>query len=213
MFRGFLLLFLFLSAFLVTMVHCLIKITCPAHIQKGAPCPITNVWNSEIIGLRFNITLSSSASSDNDDNDKNGLLNVALMEHKPPKANAQMDTNWNCSGYTLHTNGGPFYLTAIKKHKELMATFTGICKTCGGMDTIFGVWNFVHTPKDCRDLQMFVETKRDIFRKDILHTKQKATTTTTEKPSSSSKQNTDTTKLNKETKDLLDELASYLNSN
>lgn len=134
------------------------------------------------------------------------------MEHKPPKANAQMDTNWTCSGYALHTNGGPFYLTAIKKHKELMGTFTGICKTCGGMDTIFGVWNFVHTPKDCRDLQMFVETKRDIFRKDILHMKQKGisnttTTSTTEKPSSN--QHTDTTKLNKETKDLLDELASY----
>lgn len=139
------------------------------------------------------------------------------MEHKPPKANAQMDTNWTCSGYALHTNGGPFYLTAIKKHKELMGTFTGICKTCGGMDTIFGVWNFVHTPKDCRDLQMFVETKRDIFRKDILHMKQKGisniatttttTTSTTEKPSSN--QHTDTTKLNKETMDLLDELASY----
>lgn len=147
------------------------------------------------------------------------------MEHKPPKANAQMDTNWSCSGYTLHKNGGPFYLTAIKKHKELMGTFTGICKTCGGMGTIFGVWNFVHTPKDCRDLQMFVETKRDIFRKDILHMKKKQqekqqkaslSTTTTEKPSSSSKQqqtDNNATKLNKETKDLLDELASYLNSN
>lgn len=174
------------------------------------------MWNSEIIGLRFNISLTSSASSTSDDN--NGLLNVALMEHKPPKANAQMDTNWSCSGYTLHKNGGPFYLTAIKKHKELMATFTGICKTCGGMDTIFGVWNFVHTPKDCRDLQMFVETKRDIFRKDILHMKQQekqrallTATTTTEKPSST--QHTDMTKLNKETKDLLDELASYLYSN
>lgn len=71
------------------------------------------------------------------------------------------------------------------------------------MDTIFGVWNFVHTPKDCRDLQMFVETKRDIFRKDILHMKQKTTTTTTEKPSVEKK-------LNKETKELLDELSAYM---
>lgn len=47
----------------------------------------------------------------------------------------------------------------------------GICKTCGGIDTIFGTWSIIHPPKDCRDLQMTIETKRDIFRQESLHLK------------------------------------------
>lgn len=49
--------------------------------------------------------------------------------------------------------------------------FTGICKTCEGIDTIFGIWNFVHPARDCRDLQMSLESKRDIFHKELLHVK------------------------------------------
>lgn len=48
---------------------------------------------------------------------------------------------------------------------------TGICKTCGGVDTIFGTWSIVHPAKDCHDLQMSIETKRDIFRKEMLYVK------------------------------------------
>lgn len=51
------------------------------------------------------------------------------------------------------------------------ARLTGVCKTCGGVDTIFGTWSFVHPAKDCHDLQMSIETKRDIFRKEMLYVK------------------------------------------
>lgn len=47
----------------------------------------------------------------------------------------------------------------------------GVCKTCGGTDTIFGIWSIVHSAKDCHDLQMSIETKRDIFRKEMLYVK------------------------------------------
>lgn len=47
----------------------------------------------------------------------------------------------------------------------------GICKNCGDVDTIFGTWSIVHPAKDCRDLQMAIETKRDIFRKETVHTR------------------------------------------
>lgn len=39
------------------------------------------------------------------------------------------------------------------------------------MDTIFGTWNIVHPAKDCRDLQMSIETRRDIFRRDMMQLK------------------------------------------
>lgn len=148
-----------------------------------------------------------------------GSLNVLLMDHTPPKENALMDTNWTCSGYTLHNRGGPFYLTALKKHKGIMASFSGICKTCGGIDTIFGVWNIIHTPKDCRDIQMFIETKRDIFRKDTLHInnskkidKVKNTTSTTPETTSKLNNNSNHIKM-KEAKTLLEELESNLINN
>lgn len=52
---------------------------------------------------------------------------------------------------------------------ETIAIFHGMCKKCGGYDTIFGQWHFQHNPKDCRQLWDFVDTKNDIFRKDVLH--------------------------------------------
>lgn len=39
------------------------------------------------------------------------------------------------------------------------------------MDTIFGTWNIVHPAKDCRDLHMSIETRRDIFRRDMMQLK------------------------------------------
>lgn len=48
---------------------------------------------------------------------------------------------------------------------------TGLCKTCGGINTIFGTWSFVHPAKECRELQMSIETKRDIFRREMMFIK------------------------------------------
>lgn len=42
---------------------------------------------------------------------------------------------------------------------------------CGGAETIFGTWNIVRPLRDCRDLQTALETRRDIFRRDLLSAK------------------------------------------
>lgn len=47
----------------------------------------------------------------------------------------------------------------------------GICKTCGGQDTIFGTWSIAHPAKDCGDLQTAIETRRDIFRREMMFVK------------------------------------------
>lgn len=51
------------------------------------------------------------------------------------------------------------------------AIFQGLCKKCSGYETIFGQWHFQHNPRDCRQLWTLVESKNDIFRKDVLHHK------------------------------------------
>lgn len=62
-------------------------------------------------------------------------------------------------------------LMPIPSYPAQIVRLTGICKTCGGVDTIFGTWSIVHPAKDCHDLQMSIETKRDIFRKEMLYVK------------------------------------------
>ncbi|KAG4067666.1 hypothetical protein HA402_005438 [Bradysia odoriphaga] len=129
---------------------------------EGAACNIIGSWNSEVIGLRFDISAKNETTND---------LIVKLNEHNPPKRLTLMNTNWTTSGYILRRQGGPFYLWASKNKEDTLATFTGICKNCGETDTIFGTWSIVHPAKDCRDLQMAIETKRDIFRKETIHTR------------------------------------------
>lgn len=46
-----------------------------------------------------------------------------------------------------------------------------MCKNCNDIDTIFGTWSIVYPAKDCRDLQVSIETKRDIFRRDMFEFK------------------------------------------
>lgn len=86
-------------------------------------CDIIGSWNSEIIGMRFDIntTMTENVQSAKHDHD----LDVKLFDHSPPRRTALMDRNWTCSGYTLHTKGGPFYLVATKRKEEVLATFTG----------------------------------------------------------------------------------------
>lgn len=83
---------------------------------KGAACNIIGSWNSEVIGLRFDISAKNETSND---------LIVKLNEHNPPKRLTLMNTNWTSSGFILRKNGGPFYLWASKNKEDTLATFTG----------------------------------------------------------------------------------------
>lgn len=132
----------------------------------GAPCSIVGAWNSQVIGMKLNISLAAGSTQ---------KLVVSITAHDPPRTDALLDSTWNCTGFALYSQGGPFYLRAIKE--PMLASFSGVCRTCGGVDTIFGLWTFVHPPNDCRDVQMFAESRRDIFRQDVIHLrKQKAGT-------------------------------------
>lgn len=144
----------------------------------GAPCNILGSWNSEIIGLRFDIGSGADVGSGGPHNattpithSTDGLrygkaavdaastagttttttattttpampplqpsaakppifggsqdLSVQLFDHNPPKHNPLMDTNWTCTGRTLHPVGGPFMLQAVQQHDKVLATFTG----------------------------------------------------------------------------------------
>lgn len=127
---------------------------------EGSACEIEGSWNSEIIGLRFDFNLTND-----------NRLKVGLADKVPQKHSYKIDKTWNCTGLSLNKIGGPFYLTCLKNHDPVLAIFTGICKNCGGYNTIFGSWNFAHVPKDCQDLHTFVETKNDVFRHETLHLK------------------------------------------
>lgn len=191
---------------------------CVAH-STGAPCSILGSWNSEIIGLRFDINKTQATANPIVDA-ANALqsavrqeesiahdLTVRLFNHNPPKRNTLMSTNWSTLGFALNHIGGPFSITATVPKEQILATFTGlssvffrnqitprstlfhshfcfsffclstcmcvagICKTCGGVDTIFGTWSISHPAKDCGDLQTTIETRRDIFRREMLFVK------------------------------------------
>lgn len=43
----------------------------------------------------------------------------------------------------------------------------GFCAKCGGCDIIFGSWTFVYPCKNCTEISLAIETKRDIFRRDM----------------------------------------------
>lgn len=83
---------------------------------EGAACNIIGSWNSEVIGLRFDISARNDTAND---------LIVKLNEHNPPKRVTLMNTNWTSSGYILRRQGGPFYLWASKNKEDTLATFTG----------------------------------------------------------------------------------------
>lgn len=86
----------------------------------GNPCDITGKWNSELIGMSFDIHLSNKTTTELQE------LTITVKKHKQPKRITLMDTNWTCNGNTLCEKGGPFYITAFKRRDEIMATFTGI---------------------------------------------------------------------------------------
>jgi hypothetical protein len=125
----------------------------------GSNCDVNGVWNSEQIGLRFELATSLV-------DDK---LSVKVSDKAPKKATSyKIDASWNCSGLAFHSIGGPFYFHCTKLPMDNIAIFQGMCKKCSGYETIFGQWHFQINPKDCRQLWTFVESKNDILRKDVL---------------------------------------------
>ena len=125
----------------------------------GSNCNVNGAWNSEQIGLR--LEFASSLTSDK--------LTVKLSDKALKKVTPyKIDASWPCSGTAVHSTRGILYFHCLKHPMETIAIFHGLCKKCGGYDTIFGQWHFQHNPKDCRQLWNFVDTKNDIFRKDIL---------------------------------------------
>lgn len=126
----------------------------------GSNCDVNGAWNSEQIGLRFELTTSMADNK----------LSVKLSDKAPKKVTSyKIDASWNCSGLAFHSIGGPFYFHCTKPPMDTIAIFQGMCKKCGGYETIFGQWHFQHNPRDCRQLWTFVESKNDILRKDVLH--------------------------------------------
>lgn len=126
----------------------------------GSNCDMNGSWNSEQIGLRFELATLLV-------DDK---LSVKLSDKAPKKATTyKIDASWKCSGLAFHSIGGPLFFYCTKFPMDMLAIFQGMCKKCSDYETIFGQWHFQHNPKDCRELWTFVETKNDIFRKDVLH--------------------------------------------
>ncbi|CAD7085001.1 unnamed protein product [Hermetia illucens] len=127
----------------------------------GTPCDVAGFWNSEIAGVRFDISLQNPNANCSTD------IKVAVRKKRKKRKDSLMDTTWTCTGSTIKPKGGPFSLVAQKKGSNVLATFTGFCAKCGGCDIIFGSWTFVYPCKNCTEISLAIETKRDIFRRDM----------------------------------------------
>lgn len=136
---------------------------CTDKDPDGNDCDVNGVWNAAKIGLRIELSTSSTAVDEN-------KLVIKLSEKIPKKPTYRIDASWKCSGSILHKNGGPFYFHCLNHQSpQSMTIFHGICKKCSGFDTIFGEWIFQNIPSDCRQLWTFSETKRDVFHKNLMH--------------------------------------------
>ncbi|XP_055908200.1 uncharacterized protein LOC129943024 [Eupeodes corollae] len=137
----------------------------------GSPCDVAGSWNSETIGLQFNIAMGDPSSRTFEEGK---TLEIEVTERVPPRQHQDLiQCDWVITGNTVKQVGGPFYMTAQKADRFIVATFAGLCKTCGGIPTIFGSWTFVYPAKDCQDISIAVENKRDILRRDSLEAKRK----------------------------------------
>jgi hypothetical protein len=126
----------------------------------GSNCDVNGSWNSEQIGLKFEL---STVQADN-------KLTVKLGDKAPKKMTSyKIDASWNCSGFALHSIGGPLMFFCVKPPLDTIAIFQGACKKCSGYETVFGKWHFQQNPKDCRQMWTLIESKNDILRKDVLH--------------------------------------------
>lgn len=128
----------------------------------GSNCDVNGFWNSEQVGLRLELAHSMA-------DDK---LSVKLSEKETKKvANSDIDSTWTCSGTAFHSIGGPIFFYCLKPPMKSVAIFQGMCTVCSGYQTIFGQWHFQRNPHDCRQMWTFIESKNDIFRKDVLQHK------------------------------------------
>uniref|UniRef100_A0A1A9Z9I3 Uncharacterized protein n=1 Tax=Glossina pallidipes TaxID=7398 RepID=A0A1A9Z9I3_GLOPL len=137
----------------------------------GAPCDLVGSWSSQILGLCFDMHLSGQKIRGLENKNKN--LNIDIQECVPPKVHNVMGLDWKFGGNTLKQIGGPFYMYAEKKIENLAATFLGFCRTCGGIDTIYGSWTFLLPSKDCSDTSLAFDVKRDIIRRSRMESKRK----------------------------------------
>jgi hypothetical protein len=126
----------------------------------GSNCDVNGAWNSEQIGLKIELATTLAGNK----------LNVKLGDKAPKKVTSyRIDASWNCSGFAIHSVGGPFLFFCTKPPSDTIAIFQGACKKCSGYETIFGKWHFQQNPKDCRQLWTLIESKNDILRKSVLH--------------------------------------------
>uniref|UniRef100_A0A1B0ESC6 Uncharacterized protein n=1 Tax=Glossina morsitans morsitans TaxID=37546 RepID=A0A1B0ESC6_GLOMM len=137
----------------------------------GTPCDLVGSWSSQILGLCFDMHLSGQKIRDLENKNKN--LNIDIQECVPPKVHNVIDLDWKFGGNTLKQIGGPFYMYAEKKTENLAATFLGFCRTCGGIDTIYGSWTFLLPSKDCSDTSLAFDVKRDLIRRSRMESKRK----------------------------------------
>ncbi|KNC24871.1 hypothetical protein FF38_07859 [Lucilia cuprina] len=140
----------------------------------GAPCDIIGSWSSLTLGLCFNIELAKDKFHDISPAEiNNKLLTISVVECTPPKHHKIIDLDWKFTGSALKQLGGLFYLYGQKRSESVVATFLGFCRTCGGIDTIFGSWNFLFPSKDCNDISLAFDVKRDVLRRIQMETKRK----------------------------------------
>lgn len=136
--------------------------------SEGAPCDIFGSWNSQVIGLKFNIEKSKPTAKHTCDL---GNLTIKVVNRLSIKKVNFIDCTWRCSGSAQKQYGGPIFMLARKPEANSMATFAGFCKTCGGIDTIFGSWTFVFPSQDCQDVSISIENRRDVLRRSSFEAK------------------------------------------
>ncbi|KAM7362004.1 uncharacterized protein ACRADG_012874 [Cochliomyia hominivorax] len=140
----------------------------------GAPCDIIGSWSSTSLGLCFNIQLLKNHRHDIPAAEiNNKILAINVEECVPAKQHQFIDLDWRFSGSALKQMGGPFYAYGQKRSENVMTTFVGVCRICDGIDTIFGSWNFLLPSKDCNDISLAFEVKRDVLRRMRLEMKRK----------------------------------------
>ncbi|XP_065362901.1 uncharacterized protein LOC135956361 isoform X2 [Calliphora vicina] len=140
----------------------------------GAACDIVGSWSSTTLGLCFDIQLQKDKFryiSPAEINNK--ILTIGVVECTPAKHHQVIDLNWKFTGSALKQWGGLFHVYGQKRSESVAATFLGFCRTCGGIDTIFGSWNFLSPSKDCNDISLAFEVKRDVLRRVRMEMKRK----------------------------------------
>ncbi|XP_067624394.1 uncharacterized protein [Eurosta solidaginis] len=132
----------------------------------GVPCDVVGSWNSNQMGLRFDISLNKAADRRLGAAEKNNrLLQIEVGERIPPHSHHLIETSWKFMGSALNQQGGPFYIYTQNRELGIVANFIGYCRICGDIDTIFGSWTIMGPSKDCEDVTTALENKRDILRR------------------------------------------------